>query len=205
MARGPRICPPGLTQHAVQRGNNRGLVFRDGTDYRLYLWLLRHESERCAVAVHAYALMPNHVHLMVTPEDPTGVSEMMQAVGRVYVPRFNHRHERTGGLWEGRYRSFAIENENYWLTCMRYVELNPVRAGLVTSPDEYPWSSARAHALGRPDPVVTPHALYERLGTTPGERQQAWRAMCRDETPDHELAELRVAIRAGRLTGSEGM
>jgi putative transposase len=199
MARGPRVCFPGLTQHVVQRGNNRGPVFRDEGDYRVFLELLRRESVRRAIAVHAYALMSNHFHLMATPVDRSGLSKMMQAVGRSYVPLFNWRYQRTGGLWEGRYRSFAIESEAYWFTCLRYVELNPVRAGLVSSPEMYRWSSARAHVSGLPDPLVTDHVLYLRLGSTTDERQQAWRAICQAGMPDHELAQVRNAVRSSRL------
>jgi putative transposase len=199
MGRGPRVCFPGLTQHVVQRGNNRRPVFRDDSDYRVFRELLSRESARCAVAVHAYALMSNHFHLMATPVDHLGLSKMMQSVGRTYVPLFNCRYQRTGGLWEGRYRSFAIESETYWFRCLRYVELNPVRAGLVSSPEMYRWSSARAHISGLPDPLLTDHDLYLRLGSTPGERQQAWCAACQAGLPDQELAQLRSAIRSSRL------
>lgn len=199
MPRCLRVCFPGLTQHVIQRGNNRGPVFREDSDYRVFLSLLRRESERCAVAVHGYTLMSNHFHLMATPGDLTGLSKMMQGVGRTYVPLFNGRYQRTGGLWEGRYRSFAIESEAYWVTCLRYVELNPVRAGLVSAPEAYRWSSARAHVSGLPDPVVTDHDLYLRLGSTTDERQRAWAEICRAGMLDHELTQLRSAVRSGRL------
>jgi len=199
MARGPRICPPGLTQHVVQRGNNRGPVFQDTADYRLFLRLLRHAAGIHAVAIHAYALMTNHFHLMATPTDRTGLSSMMQAIGRGYVPVFNYRHRRTGGLWEGRYRSFGIESERYWLTCLRYVELNPVRAGLASAPEDYRWSSARVHAAGQCDSVITPHALYLELGAQPEDRQHAWRAICGTSVSEKELVWIRNAVRRGRL------
>jgi putative transposase len=198
MARRPRIYISGLTQHIVQRGNNKGPMFGDAGDYQFFLKLLQHESVRCAVAIHAYALMTNHFHLMATPADGTGLSTMMQGIGRTYVPVFNFKSKRTGGLWEGRYRSFVIESDSYWLRCMRYVELNPVRAGLVSNPDEYRWSSARTHISGHDDPVLAVHELYLRLGGTPGERQHAWRVVCGEETPDSELIEMRSAIRRGR-------
>ncbi len=198
MARRPRVCIPGLTQHVVQRGNNRTTVFGDTSDYRFFLSLLRHESARCSVAIHAYALMTNHFHLMVTPSDRTGLSTMMQSVGRTYVPAFNSKHRRTGGLWEGRYRSFVIESEGYWLKCMRYVELNPVRAGIVSRSEEYRWSSARTHVRGTEDPLLSVHDLYLRLGATSPDRQRAWRAICGEAIPDSELAELRDATRRGR-------
>jgi putative transposase len=204
MARRPRVCIPGLTQHVVQRGNNRGTVFADTSDYKFFLRLLQHESQHHAVAINAYALMANHFHLMATPRDDAGLSAMMQSIGRTYVPVFNAKHHRTGGLWEGRYRSFAIESERYWLTCMRYVELNPVRAGIVATPDEYRWSSARAHVRGREDSVLTFHDLYLRLGSTAADRQRSWRAMCGDLLPDSELTDVRDAIRRGRWRSEPG-
>ena len=198
MSRGPRICLPGLTQHVVQRGNDRCNVFGSTSDFQFFLWLLHRESIRYAVAVHAYALMTNHFHLMATPSDRTGLSAMMQGVGRSYVPVFNFKHQRTGGLWEGRYRSFGIEDETYWLTCMRYVELNPVRAGLVSAPEAYPWSSAEAHMCGPENPVLSHHGLYLRLGTSSDDRQLAWRSICREALSDSELAGIRDATRMGK-------
>jgi putative transposase len=203
MARRPRIYIPGLSLHVVQRGNNKGDVFRATSDYRFFLKLLHHESARCDVAIHAYALMTNHFHLMATPAKDSGLSTMMQSIGRAYVPVFNLKHQRTGGLWEGRFRSFVIETESYWLKCMRYVELNPVRAGMTSRPDDYKWSSARAHVVGHEDDVLTPHDLYIRLGKTATERQRAWRAMCEETVPDSELVAMRDAIRRGRLDDAE--
>ena len=142
--------------------------------------------------------MKNHFHLMATPADDTGLSTMMQNIGRTYVPAFNLKHDRTGGLWEGRYRSFVIESDSYWLRCMRYVELNPVRAGIVSTSDEYKWSSARAHVCGFDDPGIAFHQLYLRLGKTPGDRQQAWRTMCEEGVVESELAQLRNATRRGQ-------
>jgi REP-associated tyrosine transposase len=199
MARRPRVYIPGLTHHVVQRGNNKGAIFLEDSDYRLFLKLLRHESVRSSVAIHAYALMTNHFHLMATPANDSGLSTLMQSVGRRYVPRFNLKHHRTGGLWEGRFRSFAIETETYWLKCLRYVELNPVRAGMVARSSEYGWSSGRAHTEGHHDELLTPHLLYERLGATARERQHVWRAICGEEIPDAELAALRDAIRRGQF------
>jgi putative transposase len=198
MARQPRICPPGLTIHVVQRGNNQGCVFQDDFDYRLFLWLLRRESACHQVAVHGYALMTNHVHLMATPVNQHGLSTLMQSIGRTYVPVFNDRHGRTGGLWEGRYRSFPIASERYWLTCLRYVELNPVRARLVSVPEQYPWSSSRAHVAGTPDPLLTDHDLYQRLGSTSDERQRAWAAITRVPVADPDLTVIRTAVKRGR-------
>jgi putative transposase len=187
-----------VTQHVVQRGNNRGTVFQSTSDYAFFLHLLRRESLLYSVSIHAYVLMTNHFHLMATPTNRTGLSRMMQGIGRVYVPRFNCRHQRSGSLWEGRYRNFAIESESYWLTCMRYVELNPVRAGMVSAPETYRWSSAPAHVNGREDAVLASHDLYLRLGATPDDRQHAWQVICREAISDDELTEIRDAIRRGR-------
>jgi putative transposase len=198
VARPPRICPSGFTVHVVQRGNNRGAMFQDEFDYRLFLWLLGRESACHRVAVHGYVLMTNHVHLMATPGDPRSLSRLMQGIGRTYVPVFNRRHERSGGLWEGRYRSFTISSERYWLTCLRYVELNPVRAGLVPVPEHYRWSSARAHMIGQPDPILSDHDLYLRLAATSADRLRAGSAMCSIPAPHHALADIRAAVKSGR-------
>jgi REP-associated tyrosine transposase len=200
MARRPRIYIPGLTQHIVQRGNNKGAMFGQDDDYRFFLKLLRYESVRSNVAIHAYTLMTNHFHLMATPADGSGLSTMMQGIGRRYVPAFNLKHHRTGGLWEGRFRSFVIETESYWLKCMRYVELNAVRAGIVSRSDEFRWSSARAHTEGRDDELLTSHVLYLRLGANASERQRAWRAICGEVVSDCELTAVRDAIRRGQLS-----
>ena len=198
MSRCPRICLPGLTQHVVQRGNNRCAVFGTSSDFEFFLWLLHRESVRYAVAIHAYVLMTTHFHLMATPSDRTGLSAMIQGIGRSYVPVFNFNHQRTGGLWEGRYRSFAIEDETYWLTCMRYVELNPVRAGMVRTPEAYRWSSAQAHVCGQANPILSAHELYLKLGTRSDEREHAWRTICGEALSDGELANLRAAIKRGK-------
>ena len=187
-----------MTQHIVQRGNNRCAVFGNTSDYQLFLGLLQRESLRYAVAIHAYALMTTHFHLMATPTDTTGLSAMMQGIGRTYVPVFNSKHQRTGGLWEGRYRSFMIEDETYWLTCLRYVELNPVRAGMAATSETYPWSSARAHVCGDEDPLLATHDVYLHLGATPDDRQQAWRVICQAGMQESELAAMREAIQKGR-------
>jgi putative transposase len=172
-------------------------MFGTISDFQFFLWLLQRESVRCAVAIHAYVLMTTHFHLMATPSDRSGLSAMVQGIGRSYVPVFNFTHQRTGGLWEGRYRSFAIEDESYWLTCMRYVELNPVRAGIVSTPEAYKWSSAQAHICGQEDPVLSSHELYLRLGATADDQQQAWQAICREALSDSELANLRDATKRG--------
>jgi REP-associated tyrosine transposase len=190
----PRIIE--LTQHVIQRGNNRSDIFRSPQDYDLFLACI---AEACCLhqlTVNAYVLMTNHVHLMLTPHAPDAISLAMQTIGRRYVYCFNHRYERTGGLFEGRYRSI-IDSERYWLRCMRYVELNPVRAGLVQHPHHYRWSSHRAHALGITDQLLVLHPLYLALGDSPVGRQLAWRELCREALASDELAELRRALHRG--------
>ena len=203
MARLPRTKAAGYPHHVIQRGNNRQSIFVDVADYERYLDLLRGSGAAHAVAVHAYVLMPNHVHLLVTPESDSGLSSFMQALGRGYVRWFNDRHQRSGTLWEGRFRSTVIAADRYLLACMRYIELNPVRAGLSTNPPDYRWSSS-AHHVGRLiDPVITDHALFWSLGNTPFERQSAYQQLFETPLREDQIAELRRATNRGwALTSS---
>jgi putative transposase len=200
MPRQPRYFIPGLSCHVTQRGNNRSLIFRAPSDYDVFLIILRDATERHGVPIHAYALMTNHIHLLVTPGSATALPRTMQAVGR-YVQYFNRRYGRTGGLWEGRYRVALVHDERYWLTCMRYVELNPSRGGLVASPEQHRWSSYASHALGKPDRLLTEHALYLAIGSAPEVRQQAWREICGQQISTEHLECLRRSIRAGFVLG----
>lgn len=199
MARLRRILVPGVTQHVIQRGNGRCDIFRSPADYDMFLVMLRDVLTKFSLAVHSYVLMSNHVHLLVTPGDPKALPRVMQSVGRRYVPYFNRAYERTGGLFQGRYRSMAVDDERYWFTCMRYIELNPVRAGLVHRPDAYEWSSFHANGRGLHDGVLTPHPLYIGLGQTSASRARSWTAMCEEALPKQDLAEIRAAIVKGRL------
>jgi putative transposase len=174
MARLPRLTVPGYPHHIIQRGNNRQAIFGDSADYEALLAMLDENAREFGVAIHAYVLMSNHFHLLATPETTEGIPRMMQAVGRRYVRRFNQKHARTGTLWEGRYKSTIIQAERYLLACMVYIDLNPVRAGLVAEPATYPWSS-HPHYLGlRRDKLVSPHPLYWALGNTPFARDAAY-------------------------------
>jgi putative transposase len=197
MAGRKRLFIEGLTLHVTQRGNNRCATFRDDSDYEMFLWFLRFAIRRHCLRVHAYALMTNHFHLMVTPQSAAALSRAMQSLGRRYVRYFNDRYGRTGTLWEGRFRTALITDERYWLTCMRYVELNPVRAGLVRSADSYRWCSYHAHACGAADPLVTSHALYDALANTGDRRQEAWRHICAPAAETQQLEDLRNAIATG--------
>ena len=174
MARLPRLTVPGYPHHLIQRGNNRQPIFTDRADYELLLSLIDEHARKQHVAIHAYVLMSNHFHLLATPETEDGIPQMMQAVGRRYVRTYNLRHGRTGTLWEGRYKSTLIQAERYLLACMVYIDLNPVRAGMVGDPTDYAWSS-HLHYIGRrPDKLITPHPLYWELGNTPFARDLAY-------------------------------
>jgi len=174
MARLPRLTLPGHPHHVIQRGNNRQPIFAGEDDYRLLLELFDTYSREFKVAIHSYVLMGNHFHLLATPETDTGLPEMMQAVGRRYVRHFNSRQQRSGTLFEGRYRSTLIQAERYLLACMVYIDLNPVRAGMVSDPSQYPWSSHRHYADLANDRLVTPHPMFWALGNTPFAREQAY-------------------------------
>ena len=174
MARLPRLTLPGYPHHVIQRGNNRQAIFAKTADYQRLLDLLDDNARQFEVAIHAYVLMSNHFHLLVTPQTSDGLPQMMQAVGRRYVRYFNDSQQRSGTLWEGRYRSTLIQTDRYLLACMSYIDLNPVRAGLVAQAADYPWTS-HGHYIGRQmDKVVTPHPLVWALGNTPFAREAAY-------------------------------
>jgi len=177
MPRPPRAVIAGQTLHLIQRGNNRGACFVDDEDREFYLAALNRASRRAHCDVHAYVLMTNHVHILVTVGDADAPARMMKRLGCIYVRHFNERYERTGTLWEGRYRSTRIDSERYFLQCSQYIEMNPVRAGLVSLPAEWRWSSFRSNADGQPDALLRPHALYLALGNTNSSRREAYRAL----------------------------
>ena len=174
MARLPRLTLPGYPHHVIQRGNNRQPIFSSSADYERLLSLLFENAKKFDVAIHAYVLMGNHFHLLVTPQTAEGLPQMMQAVGRRYVRYFNDIQKRSGTLWEGRYRSTLIQTERYLLACMAYIDLNPVRAGLVAQARDYPWSSYGHYSGQRIDKLITPHPLVWALGNTPFAREAAY-------------------------------
>lgn len=204
MARLPRLTLPGYPHHVIQRGNNRQPIFVDAADREHMLLLLAEYAQQFKVSVHAYVLMGNHLHLLVTPETDEGLPKMMQAVGRRYVRYFNDRHGRTGTLWEGRYRSTVIETDRYLLACMVYIDLNPVRAGLVAQARDFPWSS-HTHYIGqRQDKLVTPHALWWTLGNTPFAREAAYAEMVHAGIgPGQQAALTDAAMRGWALGGAD--
>jgi putative transposase len=192
--RKPRLILPGVPQHVIQRGNNREPCFFAESDYRRYLDDLQTSAGKRSCRIHAYVLMTNHVHLLVTPLQGQGIATMMQSLGRRYVYYINQTHRRTGTLWEGRYKASLVDSDAYLLTCMRYIELNPVRAGMVRHADEYPWSSYGANAQGRTDALLSPHPLYTALGVTAAERQQVYREFFGCHMVDTLLQEIRDAL-----------
>jgi putative transposase len=203
MPRPPRLDLPGVTQHVIQRGNNRAQCFFGDADRRFYLTCLKESAARRGCEVHAYALMSNHVHLLVTPAAPGAVGAMMQDMGRRYVRVINTLHSRTGTLWEARYRSSLIDSESYLLTCQRYIELNPVRAGLVSDPAAYPWSSHPYYVAGRANDLIAEHPVYQRLGATALERRCAYRSLFSTSLDAHLVARIRDAINTDSAFGSD--
>jgi putative transposase len=176
MARLPRFVMPGYPQHVIQRGNNRQQILFEEEDY-WFIWdKLGVAAEKFQCDIHAYVLMPNHFHLLLTPYLENGIGKLMQYVGRYYVQYFNGRHERRGTLWEGRYRATLVDPKDYLLAAAHYIESNPVRAGLVTAPAEYGWSSYGGNAEGIEDRLVTPHREYERLGRSAKARREHYAA-----------------------------
>ncbi len=174
MARLPRLTVADYPHHVIQRGNNRQPIFSTPADYRRLLEVLQENADKFQVAIHAYVLMSNHIHLLATPQTAEGLPLMMQSLGRTYVRYFNGTQQRTGTLWEGRYKSTVIQSERYLLACMVYIDLNPVRGGMVALAQDYPWSSYAHYAGLRVDRLITPHALYWELGNTPFSREAAY-------------------------------
>ena len=203
MARLPRFVLPGHPQHVIQRGNNREPIFYQDEDYQFYIEKLIDACKKHDCVLHAYVLMTNHVHLLITPNSEEGIGKVMQMIGRYYVQYFNHTYKRTGTLWEGRYKATLIDSDQYLFTCMRYIELNPVRAGMVSRPRDYPWSSYHYNALGKSDDAVTPHRLYRKLGATEKERLAAYRALFRQHISEQTLKTLRDATNKSWVIGSE--
>jgi putative transposase len=203
MARPPRLVLPSVPQHVIQRGNNRAPCFLSDADRQLYLRCLAEASVRHECGIHAYVLMPNHVHLLVTPGAAGSLSGMMQDLGRRYVRLFNDIHRRSGTLWEGRYKSCLIDSERYYFTCHRYIELNPVRAALVDEPGTYRWSSHRYYAVGNADPLIREHPLYEHLARAAVQRRDAFLALFNEPIAEAELERIRTAVAQGTALASE--
>lgn len=201
MARLPRLSLPGYPHHVIQRGNNLQPISTSTADCQTLLALIEENARKFSVAVHAYVLMCNHFHLLATPETPEALSQMMQAVGRRYVRYFNDSQGRSGTLWEGRYRSTLIQPERYLLACMAYIDLNPVRHGLVAQARDYPWSSHAHYAGLRVDKLVTPHPLFWSLGNTPFAREAAYAERVQEGVPADQQQALTQSVLGGWALG----
>ena len=203
MPRKPRFYLPEVPVHIVHRGHNRDPVFSDGADFSAYLGWLTEASIEHGCAIHAYVLMNNHVHFLVTPSDQTSIGRMIQQVNRHFGPYMRYEYGSTGSLWEGRYKASLVQDEVYLLTCMRYIELNPVRANMVKSPAHYRWSSYRANAQGKSDSLVTPHMQYLSLGRTVASRLEAYKALFVSHFDQGELDMINRAWQTGMPLGND--
>ncbi len=203
MPRPLRLIVPGVAVHLIQRGNNRVACFSHDNDYLMYLAHLRQLAEKYECAVHAYCLMTNHVHLLITPNAAGACTGLMRDLGQRYVQYFNRRHERTGTLWEGRFRSCLTESALYVLGCYRYIELNPVRAGMVDHPTGYLWSSYAVNSGMRSDPLITPHPEFLALGALAETRHSAYRALFEQRLEPGLQKAIRDATNGGYPLASE--
>jgi len=193
----------GAALHIISRGNNRTACFFNDGDRHAYLRYLLASALDAECAVHAYCLMTNHVHLLLTPlADVRACAAMMKRLGQLYTQHANRVHGRTGSLWEGRYRSCIASTASYVIACYRYIELNPVRAGIVRHPADYPWSSYRRNGEGQPDSLLRPHVAWESLGNDEAQRQRAHREMLAAALDDELLNEIRKATRGNRALGA---
>ena len=203
MPRKPRFYLPGMPVHVVQRGHNRSAVFFTDFDYLEYLSCLRQAAEDNNCAVHAYVLMSNHVHLLLTPGHKDSTGRLFQALGRHYVRYVNTTYQRHGGLWEGRYKSNMIDSRAYLLSCMRYIEMNPVRAGMVDHPAAYRWSSYAANALGYSNAIISPHPEYVALGSCASGRHSAYQQLFDGLEDLDKVAAMRAALQTGTPLGDD--
>lgn len=203
MPRRQRIHLDGVPLHIVQRGHNRQPCFFAEEDYHTYLHWLGEALHKEHCALHAYALMTNHVHLLLTPQDAAAVPNLIISIGRRYVQYVNTVYRRTGTLWDSRYKSSLIQAETYLLTCQRYIELNPVRANMVDDPANYRWSSYRSNALGLGNNLLTPHPLYLSLGADEKERQSVYRALFRPQLDGDAIDDIRLALNQSQPLGNE--
>jgi putative transposase len=202
MPRQTRIDIPGVPQHVIQRGNDRQPCFFADTDYLRYLADLREIALREDCAIHAYVLMTNHVHLLITPAAQGAIGRLMQSLGRRYVRAINDRYHRTGTLWEGRYKACPVEGGDHLMHCYRYIELNPLRAAMVADPGDYPWSSHRCNAFGMHDPLVCPHPSYLSLSRDATERRARYRAFAMESVGMDELDAIRLHVQRQHALGT---
>lgn len=204
MPRRARLIVPGVPMHLIQRGNNRQICFASDQDYQFYLEYLKEYAEKTDCQIHAYVLMTNHVHLLVTPRQADSIGQLMKSLGQRYVQYFSRSYRRSGTLWEGRYRSCLTQEEDYLLSCQRYIELNPVRANMVEHPAGYLWSSYRINTQGEKDSLnmIKPHELYLRLGANQIKRQTVYRELLRYELEPGIVNEIRKANNGNYVLGN---
>lgn len=203
MHRRARLTLPKVPVHLIQRGNNRQACFFADEDYRFYLDWLAEYADETGCRVHAYVLMTNHVHLLLSADQAAAPGALMKALGQRYVQYVNRTYWRSGTLWEGRFRSCLMQEETYLLACQRYIELNPIRAGMVEHPAEYRWSSYRSNAQGEYDELLNPHLIYESLGFNAATRQAAYRELFRYELEPGLVDEIRRATNGNYALGNE--
>ena len=201
MPRIARLALSGVPLHVVQRGNNRQACFFHISDYQFYLETLFACARRYQVAIHAYVLMTNHVHLLLTPVEKWGVSRMMQLLGATCVANTNLTYNRTGALWEGRFKSSLVDSEQYCLACYRYIELNPVRAAMCEAPEDYRWSSYGVNALGHSTTGIQPHAQWKALAATDIDRCEKYRLLVQDGIDQSKLEKIRYCVQKGLPVG----
>lgn len=203
MPRRPRVNLVGHPQHVVQRGHNREACFFAEEDYQFYLHWLHRGAGKYDCAIHAYVLMTNHVHLLLTPAAPLGLPRLMQSLNRRYAQYINRSYRRSGSVWEGRYKASLINAEEYLLACQRYIELNPVRADMVADPGEYRWTSYRRNGLGEPNDRIADHPLYLALGRSEEDRRAAYRALFRPHLEEAAFDDIRQAVQRGLPLGND--
>jgi putative transposase len=203
MPRRSRIIVPGIPLHLIQRGNNRQACFFADEDYLFYLDWLEDYAKRADCLIHAFVLMTNHVHLLLTPENPDSAGNLMKQLGQRYVQYINRSYKRSGTLWEGRFRSCIIQQQEYLFSCQRYIEMNPVRAGIVQHPGEYKWSSYQANRQGKGFGFIQRHSLYQGLGRTDAERRMAYRELFRYELESGEIDKIRKATNGNFALGNK--
>jgi putative transposase len=203
MPRPRRVDLAGISQHVVQRGVDRRPCFVHQVHYLTYLRYLLEESQRFACAIHAYVLMCNHVHLLLPPAEARGVGRLMQGLGRRYVTFFNKNMDRSGTLWDGRYKSCLVDSTTYLLRCYRYIELNPVRAGICSQAEGHRWSSYHSNGLGKSDPLVAPHPEFLALAAYEDERTRSYRSLVATGCPTSDIEAIRAMTSQYRAVGTE--
>ena len=202
MPRRARISVPGIPWHIIQRGNNHSACFFSDDDYLFYLKVLQEQANKQGCDIHAYVLMTNHVHLLLTPQKVDSAALLMKNLGQRYVQYINRTYRRSGTLWEGRYRSCLTQSDEYVLTCYRYIEMNPVRASMVSHPQDYSWSSYLSNAEGRQNELIVPHDLYQQLATEASDRRKAYRELFKVQINEDVQNQIRQATNGNTVLGN---